>query len=320
MFSGLLRQRVQERPRSRDTELDLPAGDDGYPGWLTASSQVAAGAFADTDPDAPMWVWGADPHARFWMRRMLFETLVHRVDAELAVGLRPEIDPALAADGVDEFLVNLPFAASFAPKTAELRGQDETIRFRCTDRAGDWLIRLRPDGFGLDAPRDAEAAHPADATVQGAAADLLLLLYGRLDRTCGRLRDVGGRRTAHALGCQLRVLRTRTSVLPGAGWTRPVARPAPGPRVKATECPAPPSPQLGDGCGVLMCVASMPGGRGKIRRTVCRCCSHLEDDDVRDIPRRRRRRTVPARTLAGRGVPPPCGPGAGVHRTAQRAS
>ncbi|MFD7338391.1 maleylpyruvate isomerase family mycothiol-dependent enzyme [Streptomyces violascens] len=192
MFSGLLRQRVQERPLTRDTELDLPADDAGYPGWLTASSQVAARAFADTDPDAPMWVWGADPHARFWMRRMLFETLVHRVDAELAVGLRPVIDPALAADGVDEFLVNLPFAASFAPKTAHLRGQDETIRFRCTDRAGDWLIRLRPDGFEL-VPADAEATNPettnseatnlADATVEGAAADLLLLMYGRLDRT-----------------------------------------------------------------------------------------------------------------------------------------
>lgn len=190
MFSGLLRQRVQERPLTRDTALELPTDDAGYPGWLTASSQVAARAFADTDPDAAMWVWGADSHARFWMRRMLFETLVHRVDAELAVGLRPVIDPALAADGVDEFLVNLPFAASFAPKTAHLRGQDETIRFRCTDRAGDWLIRLSPDGFGLD-PADAEATNPVDATVQGAAADLLLLMYGRLDPTSDALETSG---------------------------------------------------------------------------------------------------------------------------------
>lgn len=183
MFSGLLRRLVQERPLSRDTALDLPASDDGYPAWLTGSAQMAAQVFADTDPDAPMWVWGADPHARFWMRRMLFETLMHRVDAELAVGLRPVIDPALAADGVDEFLVNLPFAASFAPKTAELRGQDETIRFRCTDRPDAWLVRLHPDGFGIDPnPKEAPATGTADATVEGVAADLLLLLYGRLDR------------------------------------------------------------------------------------------------------------------------------------------
>jgi uncharacterized protein (TIGR03083 family) len=193
-FSTLLLQRVQERPRSRDVELALPPSEDGYPGWLEASSAVAAEAFADTDPDAPMWVWGADPHARFWIRRMLFETLVHRADAEIAVGLRPVIDPALAADGVDEFLANLPFAASFAPKTADLRGHGETIRFRCTDRAGDWLVRLRPDGFGLvenGTAADAEATHPADATVQGAAADLLLLMYGRLDRSAEAFETTG---------------------------------------------------------------------------------------------------------------------------------
>ncbi|MEU3502772.1 maleylpyruvate isomerase family mycothiol-dependent enzyme [Streptomyces hundungensis] len=187
MFSWLLRERVQERPLSRDAALELPAGDDGYPAWLTSSAQVARHAFADIDPDAPMWVWGADPHARFWMRRMLFETLMHRVDAELALGLRPEIDPALAADGVDEFLVNLPFAVSFAPKTAHLRGHGETIRFRCTDRAGDWLVRLRPDGFGL-APYLTDGSggtetETADATVEGGAADLLLLMYGRLDHS-----------------------------------------------------------------------------------------------------------------------------------------
>ncbi|MFE4856512.1 maleylpyruvate isomerase family mycothiol-dependent enzyme [Streptomyces sp. NPDC056670] len=192
MFSGLLRQRVQERPLTRDTALELPASEDGYPAWLRASAQVAAQVFADTDPDAPMWVWGADPHARFWMRRMLCETLMHRVDAELAVGLRPVIDPALAADAVDEFLVNLPFAASFAPGTAELRGQGETIRFRCTDRAGEWLIRLRPDGFGLDpSPAKAAGTESADATVAGPAADLLLFLYGRLDRGADALETSG---------------------------------------------------------------------------------------------------------------------------------
>ncbi|GHF08003.1 MULTISPECIES: maleylpyruvate isomerase family mycothiol-dependent enzyme [Streptomyces] len=178
-FSVLLRQLVQEPPRSRDVDLRLPEDEAGYPDWLADSAAEAASAFAVTDPDAAMWAWGADQHARFWVRRMLFETLVHRVDAELALGLRPEIDPGLAADGVDEFLVNLPFAAFFAPKVAELRGDGETIRFRCTDTGGEWLIRLRPDSFEVE---QGGTAGPADATVEGAAADLLLLVYGRLDR------------------------------------------------------------------------------------------------------------------------------------------
>ncbi|GHA03896.1 maleylpyruvate isomerase family mycothiol-dependent enzyme [Streptomyces echinoruber] len=177
-FSVLLRARVQEPPRTRDVDLRLPDQEDGYVDWLAESATVAADAFAATDPDLPMWAWGADQHARFWARRMLFETLVHRADAELALGLRPTIDRPAAVDGIDEFLVNLPFAAFFAPKVAGLRGPGRTIRFRATDGDGDWLVRLRPDGFGLDTAHP--AADTADATVRGTAADLLLLVYGRL--------------------------------------------------------------------------------------------------------------------------------------------
>ncbi|MFI6847570.1 maleylpyruvate isomerase family mycothiol-dependent enzyme [Kitasatospora sp. NPDC050467] len=182
-FTVLLRQRIQEPPRSRDVDLHLPQTPDGYPDWLAEAAAQAGAEFASADLDAPMWAWGADQHARFWVRRMLFETLVHRVDADLALGLNPGIDPALAADGVSEFLTNLPFAAGFAPGTAALRGADRTIRFTRTDGDGDWLIRLRPDGFGLE-PQSADAT--ADATVRGSAADLLLLLYGRLDRSADR--------------------------------------------------------------------------------------------------------------------------------------
>ena len=181
-FSVLLRQRIQTPPTSRDVELRLPEQEADYPEWLSASAAVAEEAFtAAGDLDEPMWAWGADQHARFWVRRMLFETTLHRVDAELALGLRPVVDRDLAADGVDEFLVNLPFAAFFAPKTALLRssGGEQTIRFGCTDTDRDWVVRLRPDGFGLDLGHDAAA--DADATVRGSAAELLLLLYGRLD-------------------------------------------------------------------------------------------------------------------------------------------
>ncbi|MFG2094808.1 maleylpyruvate isomerase family mycothiol-dependent enzyme [Streptomyces sp. NPDC048612] len=191
MFSVLLRRLVQEPPRSREVELDLPAAEDGWAGWLSASAAVAEEAFAGTDPDAPMWAWGVDQHARFWMRRMLFETLVHRTDAECAVGRRPVIDPVLAADGVDEFLTNLPHATPFAPQVARLRGEGETLRFRCTDTDGDWLVRLRPDGFAAAPLTGDAAAASADAGVEGTAADLLLLLYGRLDHAADAFTTTG---------------------------------------------------------------------------------------------------------------------------------
>lgn len=187
-FSLLLHQRVQERPTSRDVDLQLPEQVDGYADWLGASAAVAADTFASVDLDAPMWVWGADGHARFWVRRMLFETLVHRVDAERTLGLASSIDPALARDGVDEFLANLPFAAFFAPKVAELRGSDQSIRFQCADSDTEWLVRLRPDGFGVVAD---DTATTADATVRASAADLLLLLYRRVDRSADTVESTG---------------------------------------------------------------------------------------------------------------------------------
>ncbi|MFG2267063.1 maleylpyruvate isomerase family mycothiol-dependent enzyme [Streptomyces sp. NPDC048720] len=179
-FCALLTRLVQEPPRSRDVELGLPGSPAGYPGWVAAGVPAVAAVLRDTDPGAPMWAWGEDQHARFWARRMLFETLVHRVDAERAVGLEPDVDPALAADGVDEFLVNLPYAGLFAPGVRELRGDGETIAFRCADTGEEWRVRLDADGFRPLPPADGAAGTgPCTAAMSGTAADLLLLLYGR---------------------------------------------------------------------------------------------------------------------------------------------
>lgn len=184
-FSTLLTQLVQEPPRSRDLELGLPETEREYADWVAAGVPQVAAVLRSTDPQAPMWAWGEDQHARFWARRMLFETLVHRVDAERAVGKEADIDAALAADGVDEFLVNLPYAGIFAPTVTKLSGAGETIAFRCAGSDGaaaeEWRVRLDPDGFRLLARGGgAEAeSEPPTAAVGGQAADLLLLLYGR---------------------------------------------------------------------------------------------------------------------------------------------
>lgn len=194
-FSSLLSRLVQEPPRSREVELGLPDSAEEYPRWVEAGIPRVAAVLEATDPLAPMWAWGADQHARFWARRMLFETLVHRVDAELSTGHASPLDPELAADGVDEFLVNLPHAHLFAPAVAELKGDGETLVFQCAGAAtgggatetghgagGEWWVRLEADGFRLldRAAAAADTASPdARTTVRGEAADLLLLLYGR---------------------------------------------------------------------------------------------------------------------------------------------
>jgi uncharacterized protein (TIGR03083 family) len=161
--------------RVPSSELTLGTPDD--PTKLAAWAADGVGPMVTTfragDPDAKVWGWGADRHVRFWPRRMLYETMVHRVDAALAVGVEPVVDDRLAADAIDELLANLPHAAYFAPGVGNLRGDGETIALRTTD-ASAWHIRLLPAGFSWD-----WSTADADVTVTGNAADLLLLLYGR---------------------------------------------------------------------------------------------------------------------------------------------
>jgi len=173
----MVRELSPERVPPKAITLELPDDPQAYPDWLAAGAGPLVETLRATDPDASMWAWGPDRHARFWSRRMLFETIVHRADAELAVDLEPKVDPAVAADGVDELLVNLPGAAYFAPAVAELRGSGETIHLHATDTtdaAGEWMVRLDPDGFAW------EHGHgKGTVAVRGSAADLLLLVWGR---------------------------------------------------------------------------------------------------------------------------------------------
>ena len=118
---------------------------------------------------------GTDQHVRFWSRRQLHETLVHRTDVELALGRSPTADPAVAADAIDEFLVNLGSAAYFSPRVTSLRGDGQQLSFRATDEDREWSVTLQPGGFAVGGP-----AGSPDATLAGPALTLLLVLYRRL--------------------------------------------------------------------------------------------------------------------------------------------
>jgi uncharacterized protein (TIGR03083 family) len=170
----MVASQAQQRLDRSQLVLDLPADEHDLPDWLAAGAGPLVGALRAADPDAAMWSWGADQHARFWARRMLHETTVHRADAELAVGHDPAVDVEVAVDGVEELLENLPSAAYFRPNVAELRGDGQTLHFGCTDVDVDWAITLGPDGFTW---RRGDGA--TDVSVRGAAADLLLLAFGR---------------------------------------------------------------------------------------------------------------------------------------------
>ncbi len=108
--------------------------------------------------------------AAFWQRRQAHEAAIHRYDAQLAAGSPQPVNGTLAADGVDELLTVLG-PRSFG---AALAGPPATLHLHCTDRQGEWLVRLTDSGF------EVERAHAkGDVAVRGPASDLFLFSHNR---------------------------------------------------------------------------------------------------------------------------------------------
>ena len=135
---------------------------------------------------------GRRPDRRFWLRRITHDTLVHRLDAELAVGRTVSLAPDLAADGVSDLLDMfsiLPRIDDF-PALAELRGNGQTLHFHATDPglgvAGEWLAHRTPSGV------EWEHRHArGDAALRGRALDLLLVLSRRAPLDSSRVEALG---------------------------------------------------------------------------------------------------------------------------------
>jgi hypothetical protein len=96
---------------------------------------------------------------------------VHRWDAEAASRAAPApIEPALAADGIDEFF---QFFTAWRRDGAEPLGG--SVHVHATDGAGEWLVT--ESGERLAVSREHRRA---DAAARGTASELLLLLWRRL--------------------------------------------------------------------------------------------------------------------------------------------
>jgi uncharacterized protein (TIGR03083 family) len=127
--------------------------------WFRGTCDVQFAAL-DTDPAAPAWTFAPPPTVGFWQRRRCQETLVHRWDAEHALGRASRLDPELAGDGVAEVI------DTFVPRQVRLgriAAAAHAVGLTAADTGSAWTLG------------------PGDpvASVRGTAADLLLLLWGR---------------------------------------------------------------------------------------------------------------------------------------------
>ena len=95
------------RTRAPDSgELPSAPEGDALLGWFAEQRTAALGALEAADNDTLVWNWTGDSPgpADFWSRRLAHETLIHRVDIELAQDLEPAHGyPEVAADTVTEF-------------------------------------------------------------------------------------------------------------------------------------------------------------------------------------------------------------------------
>ncbi|MEO3873105.1 maleylpyruvate isomerase family mycothiol-dependent enzyme [Nonomuraea sp. B12E4] len=175
----VLRGRVQERIWSAQVPSDLAEGRSGDADWLLAGAAELLDTLRVTDPEMEVWTWGPDRRASWWPRRMHFELVIHRADAELALGIDPVVPAETAIDGIEELLHNLPSAVWVTRALAKAGLEGATIHLHATDTAGDtageWTITQGPAG---KITWDRGHAR-GDAAVRGPVRDLLLLLYGR---------------------------------------------------------------------------------------------------------------------------------------------
>lgn len=162
-----------------------------FPEWFADQTRRLLTQCRTVPPTAACWA----PHpflagtGAYWTRRIAYDTLVHRWDAETGAGIAgPAMDPAVAADAVDEVLdVGLRVTRAVAESPA-----GPAIHLACTDADQAWYVDL------AEAGRLTIHTEPIDVavTLRGTAESLLLWLWQRIDIADGELAIDGDRSVA----------------------------------------------------------------------------------------------------------------------------
>jgi uncharacterized protein (TIGR03083 family) len=148
--------------------------------------------FTTREPTDPGGTWyEPDPTAGFWFRRMAQESVIHRIDAELAAGAPVAAVPAdLAVDGADELLkVFVAYAFSKWPEdfTEALKSSPGHTFLIQTDATPDtasasWLVTTAPDHLAVEGGPTRSATSTGetpDVTITGTPTAILRWAWNR---------------------------------------------------------------------------------------------------------------------------------------------
>ena len=119
--------------------------------WLALTHNELFSALVDAGTDQEVWTWtGANRDTAWVRRRVVQETAVHRFDAASAVSDPYKVPRAIAADGIDEFLM---WFAGTERREGEMK-PGGTVHLHCTDTsetdvAAGRMVRLKSEGAEL---------------------------------------------------------------------------------------------------------------------------------------------------------------------------
>jgi uncharacterized protein (TIGR03083 family) len=163
--------------RERRGDYEAPLAPVDIVAWFAETARVLTDTLA-LDPETEAWTFAPPRSVAFWRRRRCLETMVHRWDAQHALGIPSEMDAALCGDGIAEVI------DIFVPRQVK-RGRatppEAAVRFTATDLGESWVL-----GPG----------EPV-AELSGTASELLLALWSRRPIPWGSLTgDAGAARAA----------------------------------------------------------------------------------------------------------------------------
>ena len=124
----------------------------------------------DAPLDAPMWSWTEQHQVSFLPRRMALEFAVHTWDTQLAAGQPHPIEPDLAWDGIDEYVM--------LARASDPQPGGEVIAITASDLGQTWVVRTVDGVMRVVDPREASVS--PDASMEGSASDLLLVVWRRI--------------------------------------------------------------------------------------------------------------------------------------------
>ena len=136
-------------------------------------------------PERKTWSWHhSDFTVDFWFRRMAHETLIHRIDAEIACDDVTAISEDLALDGIDEVLDFLPLLGSW-DEAPNLPFGIVSIHAHGNGHDLNWDVEFTADKAVVS---KTEKVNPsARLTISGTPESVDLYLWGRINSSDPRI-------------------------------------------------------------------------------------------------------------------------------------